>query len=169
MGTARNLVFAGSIVYIHPMRESTSPALSKCAAGTLRRATRSIARVYDARLAAAGLTTTQFSLLRAIECHEGPVRLAELADELVFERTSLYRTLAPLERDGLVAVTNAERRAKQVALTAKGARRVNKALPLWEAAQEEFVGRFGRAAWNDLAAQLVEIVAIARAMPASID
>jgi hypothetical protein len=46
---------------------------------------------------------------------------------------------------------------------------VNKALPLWEAAQEEFVGRFGRAAWNDLAAQLVEIVAIARAMPASID
>jgi DNA-binding MarR family transcriptional regulator len=148
------------------MRESSSAAASKCAAGTLRRATRSIARVYDARLAPAGLTTTQFSLLRAIECHEGPVRLAALADELVFERTSLYRTLEPLERDGLVVVTNAEPRAKQVALTSKGARRVNKALPLWEAAQEEFVGRFGRAAWNELAAQLVDIVDIARAMPA---
>jgi len=147
------------------MRESSSAAVSKCAAGTLRRATRSIARVYDARLAGAGLTTTQFSLLRAIERHDGPVRLAELADELVFERTSLYRTLDPLVRDGLVVVTNAEPRAKQVALTAKGVRSIEKAMPLWTAAQEEFVERFGRAAWNDLAAQLVEIVDIARDMP----
>jgi len=147
------------------MRESSSAAVSKCAAGTLRRATRSIARVYDARLAGAGLTTTQFSLLRAIERRDGPVRLAELADELVFERTSLYRTLDPLVRDGLVVVTNAEPRAKQVALTAKGVRSIEKAMPLWTAAQEEFVERFGRAAWNDLAAQLVEIVDIARDMP----
>jgi DNA-binding MarR family transcriptional regulator len=148
------------------MSESSSAAISKCAAGTLRRATRSIARVYDARLAGAGLTTTQFSLLRAIERRDGPVRLAELADEMVFERTSLYRTLEPLVRDGLVEVTNAQPRAKQVTLTAKGARRMEKAMPLWTAAQEEFVARFGRAAWNELAAQLVEIVDIARDMPA---
>src|SRR5436190_23467514 len=32
------------------------PATAKCAAGTLRRATRSITRVYDNRLARAGLT-----------------------------------------------------------------------------------------------------------------
>lgn len=151
------------------MPESPSGAASKCAAGTLRRATRSIARVYDARLAGAGLTTTQFSLLRAIDRRDGPVRLAELADELVFERTSLYRTIEPLVRDGLVVVTNAEPRAKQVALTAKGARRVEKALPLWTAAQKEFLERFGRAAWNALAAQLVEIVDIARDIPAAVD
>jgi DNA-binding MarR family transcriptional regulator len=146
------------------MHEPTSAAVSKCAAGTLRRATRSIARVYDARLAEAGLTATQFSLLRAIEGHDGPVRLARLADELVFERTSLYRALDPLERDGLVVVTHAEPRAKQVTLTAKGARRIAKALPLWMAAQEEFVDRFGRSVWNDLAGQLVDIVDIARSM-----
>lgn len=156
-------------MYIHHMLDITTGAASKCAAGTLRRATRSIARVYDARLAAAGLTTTQFSLLRAIERHDGPVRLADLADELVFERTSLYRTLEPLAREGLVAVTNAAARAKQVALTAKGARRMEKALPLWAAAQEEFLERFGRAAWNDLAARLVQIVDIARDMPATGD
>jgi hypothetical protein len=55
---------------------------------------------------------------------------------------------------------------KQVALTANGARRIAKALPLWNAAQEEFVERFGRAAWNDVAAQLTEIVDIGRSMPA---
>lgn len=151
------------------MREPASGAASKCAAGTLRRATRSIARVYDARLAGAGLTTTQFSLLRAIDRRGGPVRLAELADELVFERTSLYRTLEPLARDGLIVVTNAAAHAKQVALTAKGARRVEQALPLWMAAQEEFLERFGRAAWIAMAAQLVEIVDIARDMPARIE
>jgi DNA-binding MarR family transcriptional regulator len=147
------------------MRDSSSAATAKCAAGTLRRATRSIARVYDARLAPVGLTNTQFSILRAIERRDGPVRLTELADELVFERTSLYRTLEPLERDGLVELTHVGRRAKQVALTAKGARRSAKALSLWMAAQEEFVGQFGRAAWNDLAGQLREIVDIARRMP----
>ena len=146
------------------MRESTATAASKCAAGTLRRATRSIARVYDARLAGAGLTSTQFSLLRAIARRDGPVRLTELAEELVFERTSLYRNLDPLARDGLVVVTSAAPRAKQVALTAKGIRRLEEALPLWAAAQEEFVERLGRAAWNDLAGRLVEIVDIARAM-----
>lgn len=141
-------------------------AVSKCAAGTLRRATRSIARVYDARLAPAGLTNTQFSILRAIERRDDPVKLSELADELVFERTSLYRTLEPLARDGLVQLSSAGPRLKQVALTAKGARRIAKALPLWRTAQEEFVERLGRAAWNDVSATLLEIVEIGRAMPA---
>jgi len=146
------------------MNDSIS-AVSKCVAGTLRRATRSIARVYDARLAPVGLTNTQFSILRAIERRDEPVRLTELAEELVFERTSLYRTLEPLARDGLVHLTNAGPRTKQVALTGKGARRIAKALPLWAAAQEEFVERFGRAAWNDVAARLAEIIDIGRAMP----
>jgi len=145
---------------------SSEAAIAKCAAGTLRRATRSIARVYDARLAPAGLTTTQFSILRALERREAPVPLAELADELVFERTSLYRALEPLRRERLVVVSDRSPRAKQAALTPKGARRVAQALPLWTAAQEEFLARFGRAPWNDFAARLVEIVDIARTMPA---
>jgi len=145
------------------MRDSNS-AVTKCAAGTLRRATRSIARIYDARLAPAGLTNTQFSILRAIERRDGPVRLPELAEELVFERTSLYRNLVPLERDGLIALSRAGSKAKQVALTPKGVRRIAKALPLWTAAQEEFIDRLGRGVWNDVAAQLVEIADIARTM-----
>lgn len=140
-------------------------ATATCAAGTLRRATRSIARAYDRRLAAAGLTTTQFSILRAIERRDAPVALSELADEQVFERTSLYRALEPLERDGLVSITPGRGRAKYVALTAKGGKQIARALPHWNAAQQAFVARFGRSAWLTLSAQLVEIADIARAMP----
>ncbi|HKW45973.1 MAG TPA: MarR family winged helix-turn-helix transcriptional regulator [Gemmatimonadaceae bacterium] len=140
-------------------------ATSKCAAGTLRRATRSITRVYDSRLENVGLTTTQFSILRALEKHGESVLLSELADELVFERTSLYRALEPLEREGLIAITRGTGRAKLAALTPKGARRVAQALPHWTAAQEAFLAQFGRSAWNTLAAQLMEIVDIARAIP----
>lgn len=145
---------------------SGSAAATKCAAGTLRRASRSVSRAYDAWLAPTGLSATQFSLLRAIERHGAPMRLAALAEELVFERTSLYRALQPLERDGLVSLKGAGGRAKVVSLSSKGARRIAQALPLWNAAQEEFLERFGRAAWNEVSAQLVGIAELARGMPA---
>src|SRR6185437_15078798 len=114
-----------------------SPAASICAAGTLRRATRSVARIYDAHLARAGLTTTQFSLL------------------------------VPLEREGLVALTAGAGRSKQVQLTAKGVRRVADARPHWQSAQDAFLAEFGRSAWGGLAKQLAAIVDVARDIPAA--
>jgi DNA-binding MarR family transcriptional regulator len=141
------------------------PAIARCAAGTLRRATRSMARVYDARLACAGLTTTQLSILRALERSNGRAALSKLAEELVFERTSLYRALEPLRRDGLIGLSTGKGRTKHAALTRKGAQRLALAMPHWLAAQDEFLTRFGRAAWSEFSARLVDIVAIARAMP----
>ena len=137
----------------------------QCAAGTLRRAARSIARVYDGRLASVHLTTTQFSILRALERHGTAVPLSDLAEELVFERTSLYRALEPMRREGLVALSLGLGRAKQVALTPGGIRRIAQAMPHWTTAQETFVAHFGRSEWSRLASQLVEIVGIARGMP----
>jgi DNA-binding MarR family transcriptional regulator len=137
----------------------------QCAAGTLRRAARSIARVYDRRLASVGLTNTQFSILRALERHGTAVPLSALAGELVFERTSLYRALEPMRRDGLIAMSPGRGRAKHVALTPGGVRRIAKAMPRWASAQETFVARFGRSEWRRLADQLADIVDIARAMP----
>jgi DNA-binding MarR family transcriptional regulator len=140
-------------------------AAEQCAAGTLRRAARSIARVYDRRLAPAGLTNTQFSILRALQSHGAPVPLSVLAEELVFERTSLYRALEPMRRDGLVVLSAGAGRAKQAALTPGGVRRIAKATPYWADAQETFVAQFGRAEWSRLVGQLGDIVGIARAMP----
>lgn len=140
-------------------------AIALCAAGTLRRAARSITRAYDQRLAPAGLTTTQFSILRALERHDAPVPLSVLGQELVFERTSLYRALEPLCRADLVALVPGPGRVKQVSLTSKGVRRIARAMPLWLAAQQAFVARFGRAGWSRLAAQLVAVVGVAQTIP----
>jgi DNA-binding MarR family transcriptional regulator len=141
------------------LRADTVP----CAAGTLRRASRSLARLYDLHLASAGLTTTQFSILRTLQRRGGCVPLAELGDLLVFERTSLYRALAPLRRAGLVAVrAGADRRAKDVVLTRRGDRRTARAAPHWMTAQRAVLGRVGRAEWIDLASRLGLLTTAAR-------
>ena len=133
-------------------------AAAVCAAGTLRRATRSVARLYDAHLARAGLTTTQFSLLQALARRGDPVPLAELAQEQAFERTSLYRALEPLRREGLIAFSAGRGRSKEASLTPRGIRKVAEALPRWQEAQEAFLLEFGRSAWTALAKQLTTIV-----------
>jgi DNA-binding MarR family transcriptional regulator len=134
-------------------------ASTKCAAGTLRRASRSVARLYDGRLARAGLTNTQFSILRALERHGKPVPLSHLAQELVFERTSLYRALEPLRREELITIAaGSTGRAKEAALTRRGRARIAKALPFWQEAQDAFLEQFGRSAWSTLVTNLDEIV-----------
>jgi len=147
---------------------STATALP-CAAGTLRRATRSVSRLYDSYLANVGLTTTQYSLLVSLDRRRGPVPLSELAAEQVFERTSLYRALEPLRREGLIALTAGPGRSKHAALTPRGARRVAEAQPHWQQAQDPFLREFGRSAWSGLARQLNDIVAAVRTAPNSDD
>ena len=143
-------------------QQRTMPADSPsnvCAAGTLRRASRSVSRFYDSRLSGAGLTTTQFSLLRALERHGEPIALTRLAADQVFERSSLYRALEPLRREGLVKIgAIGGGRAKEVELTARGRQRIRRALPHWQKAQNEFLKLFGRSAWGTLSTQLVAIV-----------
>ena len=139
-------------------------ANTKCAAGTLRRATRSVARLFDSKLGRAGLTNTQFSILSAIERHDEPVGLSKLAEALVFERTSLYRALEPLRREGLITIrARSSGRAKEVALTRRGHARIAAALPHWQEAQDAFLAHFGRSEWGSLAASLDAIVDAARA------
>jgi DNA-binding MarR family transcriptional regulator len=134
-----------------------------CAAGVARRASRSLTRLYDHHLAQAGVTTTQFSILRTLQRNGGSMSLADLAADLIFERTSLYRALSPLRRSGLVTMgPAADRRAHRVALTKRATRRINQALPHWAAAQRIVLDRFGAAAWSKLALRLGDLTTIAR-------
>jgi DNA-binding MarR family transcriptional regulator len=90
--------------------------------------------------------------------------LADLAGELVFERTSLYRALSPLRRGGLVTVrTGADRRAHEVSLTTKAQRRIEEAMPHWVAAQRMVLDGFGAAAWSKFAVRLGHLTAVAHA------
>jgi DNA-binding MarR family transcriptional regulator len=115
-----------------------------CTNAALRRAARNIGRLYDEALAPSGLRATQFGLLAQIRALDGPSMRA-LAEEMVMDLSALGHTLKPLVRDGLVKIVidGEDRRVKRVALTAKGAATLDKARPLWRAAQrrlEEIVG-----------------------------
>jgi len=138
-----------------------------CACTNLRKASRAVARLYEGHLAKAGLTATQFAILRALE-RNGASNLRPLADELVMDRTSLYRAIAPLERSGLVATEAdaADARARRAALTDAGRARIREALPHWRAAQRTFIEGFGSDDYAGFIGELRRAVALLE-VPAS--
>ncbi|MBT2185851.1 MarR family winged helix-turn-helix transcriptional regulator [Sphingobium nicotianae] len=128
-----------------------------CVCTSLRKASRAVTRLYDERLAASGLTTTQFAVLRNLR--HGDLSLSRLAELLVMDRTSLYRTLAPIERHGWVAITAEDQgRAKQAALTPAGRARMEEATAAWNTCQSEIIGAIGPDQWTALESQLAALV-----------
>lgn len=116
---------------------------SVCACTKLRRCARIAGSLYDNALAPVGLTSAQFSLLRLLG-RAGPSSLSEFAVATGHDRTTLNRTLRPLEKAGLISsAPGGDRRARIVSITAEGEEKVNAAKPLWDDAQrrmEEILG-----------------------------
>ena len=75
------------------------------------------------------------------------------------DRTTLGRTMVPLERDGLIAIKDGilDRRSKELAVTKAGTERLQRA-KLWVEAQKEFEERFGARRAADLRGLLGEVV-----------
>jgi DNA-binding MarR family transcriptional regulator len=142
------------------MPSESSARLQECNCLALRQAARHVTQFYDQHLASTGLRTTQFSILAKLQ-GLGPMTINALARELVMDRTTLGRTMLPLERDGLIAIRegSVDRRSKELAVTKAGTERLRRAAKLWAEAQKEFEKRFdpGRAA--DLRGLLNEVVA----------
>ena len=108
----------------------------QCYCASLRRATRVISQKYDAALAAADLTVTHFTLLTALQENPG-ARANDLVDVLAMDQTTLSRTFALMERDGLIARHEGEDlRAVHWKPTNAGRARLKRAEPHWKAAQE---------------------------------
>jgi DNA-binding MarR family transcriptional regulator len=106
-----------------------------CICGRLRRTSRALTRLYDEALAPIGLTVTQFSVLRTLARLDRP-GLVELAEATAHEKSALWRTLQPLVRKGWVAAeTDKGVRAQRLSATASGREKLADALPLWRAAQ----------------------------------
>ena len=143
-----------------PAPPARQQATLPCACTTLRKASRAVARLYERHLAEVGLSATQFAILRALE-RGGTSNLRPLADELVMERTSLYRAIAPLERGGLIVIEAAagDARARRASLTAAGSRRIAEALPHWQAAQATFLEGFGADTYGRLVDDLRRVIA----------
>lgn len=114
-------------------------------------------QLYDQRLKAAGLLTTQFSLLRFIAANQS-VRTSDLADALLIDNSTLTRTLATLQASDWIAPDAAEdRRERRWVITRDGERRLAQAIPLWEKAQAELDHKIGAGDMRRLAKVVSEI------------
>ena len=125
-----------------PSDTATRPPECNCLA--LRQAARHVTQFYDQCLAPSGLRTTQLSILAKLK-RLGPLTINALARELVMDRTTLGRTMLPLERDGLIRIEDGsvDRRSKQLHLTKAGSERLRVAWKLWSEAQMQFEAAFG--------------------------
>ena len=135
---------------------------ARCACFNIRKAARAVTQLYDATLEPSGLRATQFTLLMVLH-GTGAVTMTRLSSEMVMDRTTLTRNLGPLEKRGLVeAAAGADRRTREIRLTARGREALAKALPLWRRAQSRVVGGLGQSHWDRLLPALAAAVAAAR-------
>lgn len=142
------------------MRSDTTTLFQECNCLALRQAARHVTQFYDKCLAPTGLRTTQFSILAKLK-RLGPLTINALARDLVMDRTTLGRTMLPLERDGLITIEDgpSDRRSKELHLTKAGAERVRAARKLWREAQRHFEKAFGTVRASGLRNELRAVAA----------
>jgi DNA-binding MarR family transcriptional regulator len=137
-------------VYTSYKDSSTSP----CACTTVKKLSRVLGRVYDSALAPSGINVTQFAVMRGIARHDGEP-LVRVAEKLQMDRTSLYRAIAPLERDGWIEVAaGVDARSRSARITRKGERVLSSAAAEWDELQRKLIKSFGKDEWNSLSAEL---------------
>ena len=125
-------------------RDMSIPVLESDYCFAVRRAARHISQLYEKHLAKAHVTPNQFNILCALDL-SGSMTMAELAQTMLLDRTTLVRTLQPLLRENLVDSTQSpgSARALKLAITACGSQRLQTASAHWLAAQREFEVEFG--------------------------
>ena len=124
--------------------------MQHCVFTTVRKANRVLFRRYQEALAPTGISIVQLSILRALERH-GPLPLVRLADDLVMERTSLYRTIDPLVKASMIKISKAESGKTKIAeLTTEGQKTIERVMPYWAKAQERILSEVGGGDWQAL-------------------
>jgi DNA-binding MarR family transcriptional regulator len=133
-----------------------------CACMALRKASRVLTAIYDEHLSRHGVTITQFSLLRNIRRRQ-TVTLSELAEAMVMDRTTLYRTIQPLEKAGLVVIADAEKgNIRLASLTKSGQAKLAAAEPDWKKSEAEINRRLGADTLSSLHSISYEIIELAK-------
>ena len=108
-------------------------------------------------MAPAGLRVTQFSLLRTL-ARDGPLRISELAERQLLNRTALSRNLDPLVDDGYIEIIRGDdARTREVAITRNGKSTLKRAEPCWAQAQKIVAKRLGGERLDALISTLGEL------------
>jgi DNA-binding MarR family transcriptional regulator len=98
------------------------------------------------------MNVTQFAVMRAVERHENEP-LSRVADDLVMERTSLYRAVALLERNNWIKLKSGrDNRSRCASITRLGRKVLERAHPGWAHTQSAVVEKFGRDRWTQFVA-----------------
>ena len=129
-----------------------------CLCFRVNRAARAIAGRYDEALAPHGITIQQFSLLSLLKA-TGPSTIGRLAAASSTDRTTLTRSFARLEREGLVSSEQGEdRRARIVSLTPRGRNLQAAARKDWLRVQSELVDALGKTRFARIHADLTALL-----------
>src|SRR5262245_36676628 len=144
--------------------DTAIPPILPCACASLRRAARAVTQIYDDALRGTGLRATQLTLLQVLE-RRGELTQAALADFLAHDSTTLTRTLRPLAtRKWIRSRPGKDRRERYWSITATGRRKLESALPTWEARQSQLRKRLGDDRWHSMLSDLAAIAGSARAI-----
>lgn len=144
MSTSKNLPF-----------ETTLMVRDCCLCLHMQRAARNLARLFDDALRPLGLTNGQFSLLMSLN-RPHPASMASVASLLAMDRTTLTAALKPLERRGLIKITQDpdDKRSRRLGLTSAGHRLLIKAFPVWRETHAGIEQQFSRKEMDQLRVQL---------------
>ena len=128
-----------------------------CLCMNLRSAAQQLTRTYDAALAPAGITANQFSLMNLIRTADQPT-VKDLAESSDLDRSTLARNLRVLEKHSLIVMqVGSDARTRVMELTRTGRATLRRATPLWQAVQDDMVGKLGQQKRKELQGLLSEI------------
>src|SRR5919106_533526 len=118
-------------------RETTLFVRDYCLCLRAQRAARGLARRFDAAFRPLGLTNGQFSLLMSLNRPEPPT-IGSVAALLAVDRTTLTAALKPLERRGLILVSEdwKDRRIRRMSLTEEGRALLAQAVAIWRSTHD---------------------------------
>ncbi|WP_282608627.1 MarR family winged helix-turn-helix transcriptional regulator [Pelagibius sp. Alg239-R121] len=137
------------------LKAAAREASQSCACLKVRQASRMITKTYEEALRPTGLKATQYTMLSAATLADGAVSLTDLAEALGMDRSTFSRNLGPLERQGLVELTDdGYGRARSVKLTEAGAKLYAQAVPLWQSAQRDLRTALGEEGWQAFHTQM---------------
>jgi DNA-binding MarR family transcriptional regulator len=135
-----------------------------CPAFRVRQASRVLAKLFDSELAPYGLHSSQLAVLVAAALSGEPgAAMHKLARAVLMDRTTLTRSIQPLERAGLLRVTRSpeDARTKIVVITPSGKRMIEAIFPVWKQVLMQIEKSLGAEAITGLRARLDQVIALA--------
>jgi DNA-binding MarR family transcriptional regulator len=122
-----------------------NPDPRHCTCMTLRAATRRLTQRYDHALAPTGLRAGQFSMLSLVKEYPRNPSVTELADYFDMTISTATRNLRPLVDAGYLSIKadHKDARRREVTLTKRGRRVLEKAHDLWAKTQSAVMKELG--------------------------